>query len=103
MHCETVKEDDGDKTMKPWKFDVPYDKLVIGCRAEPTTFGIHGVREHAIFLREVRDAQEIGRKLLLRHPRYINVGCKKYFVGIDEWSDKIILKQGFLKKRSADF
>lgn len=65
MHCETVKEDDGYKTMKPWKFDVPYDKLVIGCRAEPTTFGIHGVREHAIFLREVRDAQEIGRKLLL--------------------------------------
>jgi NADH:ubiquinone reductase (non-electrogenic) len=33
--------------------------------AQPTTFGIHGVHEHAIFLREVYHAQEIRRKLLL--------------------------------------
>ncbi|KAI3985417.1 hypothetical protein MKX01_033731 [Papaver californicum] len=29
------------------------------------TFGIHGVKDHAIFLREVAHAQEIHRKLLL--------------------------------------
>ncbi|GAV66600.1 Pyr_redox_2 domain-containing protein [Cephalotus follicularis] len=63
VHCETVT--DGVDAVDPWKFKVSYDKLVIALGSEPTTFGIHGVKEHAIFLREVYHAQEIRRKLLL--------------------------------------
>ncbi|KAJ4871886.1 Internal alternative NAD(P)H-ubiquinone oxidoreductase A2 [Raphanus sativus] len=63
IHCETLT--DGLDTIKPWKFKIAYDKLVIACGAEASTFGIHGVLENAIFLREVHHAQEIRRKLLL--------------------------------------
>ncbi|KAJ9146810.1 hypothetical protein P3X46_029035 [Hevea brasiliensis] len=62
VHCQTVT--DG-YTMDPRKFDISYDKLVIALGAEASTFGIQGVKEHAIFLREVHHAQEIRRKLLL--------------------------------------
>ncbi|KAJ8749764.1 hypothetical protein K2173_012315 [Erythroxylum novogranatense] len=63
VHCQTVT--DGVDTMDPWKFKISYDKLVIALGAEASTFGIQGVKEHAIFLREVQHAQEIRRKLLL--------------------------------------
>jgi hypothetical protein len=63
VHCETVT--DGLDTVDPWRFKISYDKLIIALGAEALTFGIHGVKEHAIFLREVRHAQEIRRKLLL--------------------------------------
>jgi len=63
VHCETLT--DGLNTLKPWKFKIAYDKLVIASGAEASTFGIHGVMENAIFLREVHHAQEIRRKLLL--------------------------------------
>ncbi|TYH09749.1 hypothetical protein ES288_A07G121800v1 [Gossypium darwinii] len=63
VHCETVT--DGTDTLDPWKFKISYDKLVIASGAQASTFGIHGVKEHAIFLREVHHAQEIRRKLLL--------------------------------------
>ncbi|KAA8549422.1 hypothetical protein F0562_001105 [Nyssa sinensis] len=63
VHCQTVT--DGVDTLDPWNFNVSYDKLVIASGAEASTFGINGVREHAIFLREVHHAQEIRRKLLL--------------------------------------
>ncbi|XP_043725025.1 internal alternative NAD(P)H-ubiquinone oxidoreductase A2, mitochondrial-like [Telopea speciosissima] len=62
VHCETVMEEN---TLKPWNFKISYDKLVIASGAEASTFGIHGVKENAIFLREVHHAQEIRRKLLL--------------------------------------
>ena len=64
IDCETVTEGEKD-TLEPWKFKVSYDKLVFGCGAEASTFGIRGVTEHATFLREVHHAQEIRRKLLL--------------------------------------
>lgn len=63
MHCQTVT--DGASTLDPWKFKISYDKLVIALGAQASTFGIHGVAENAIFLREVYHAQEIRRKLLL--------------------------------------
>lgn len=63
VQCETVT--DGPDTLEPWKFKISYDKLVIALGAEASTFGIRGVKEHAIFLREVYHAQEIRRKLLL--------------------------------------
>ncbi|XVE79382.1 hypothetical protein DITRI_Ditri14bG0054000 [Diplodiscus trichospermus] len=63
VHCETVTG--GAHTPDPWKFKISYDKLVIASGSQASTFGIHGVKEHAIFLREVHHAQEIRRKLLL--------------------------------------
>lgn len=63
MYCETV----GDRGVshEPYRFKVAYDKLVIASGAEPLTFGIKGVEEHAFFLREVQNAQEIRKKLLM--------------------------------------
>ena len=58
--CETAAE--GGETHR---FKVAYDKLVIASGAEPVTFGIKGVEEHAFFLREVSHAQEIRKRLLL--------------------------------------
>lgn len=63
MICETVSE--GALSDKPYQFKVSYDKLVIASGAEPSTFGIKGVKEHAFFLREVNQAQEIRKRLLL--------------------------------------
>ncbi|CAI0407302.1 unnamed protein product [Linum tenue] len=61
--CETVTN--GGLPKEPHQFKVAYDKLVIAAGAEPLTFGIKGVKEHAFFLREVNHAQEIRKKLLL--------------------------------------
>ncbi|KAF8391402.1 hypothetical protein HHK36_023706 [Tetracentron sinense] len=63
VYCETV----GNVGLpnEPYRFKVAYDKLVIAAGAEPLTFNIKGVKEHAFFLREVNHAQEIRKKLLL--------------------------------------
>ncbi|XP_057548870.1 internal alternative NAD(P)H-ubiquinone oxidoreductase A1, mitochondrial-like [Amaranthus tricolor] len=63
VQCETVTT--GAQSLEPWKFRISYDKLVVASGAEASTFGINGVHQHAIFLREVHHAQEIRRKLLL--------------------------------------
>ncbi|KAL9355555.1 hypothetical protein Peur_053525 [Populus x canadensis] len=63
VYCETVTN--GGLPHDPYQFKVAYDKLVIAAGAEPLTFGIKGVKEHAFFLREVNHAQEIRKKLLL--------------------------------------
>ncbi|XP_022947781.1 internal alternative NAD(P)H-ubiquinone oxidoreductase A2, mitochondrial-like [Cucurbita moschata] len=63
VQCETVT--DGLNTLEPRRFKISYDKLIIALGSQPLTFGIHGVKEHAFFLREVSHAQEIRRKLLL--------------------------------------
>lgn len=63
VYCETVSN--GELSQEPYNFKVAYDKLVIAAGAEPLTFGIKGVKEHAFFLREVNHAQEIRKKLLL--------------------------------------
>ncbi|KAL1872023.1 hypothetical protein VTK73DRAFT_1725 [Phialemonium thermophilum] len=44
--------------------DVPYDKLVIAVGAYSQTFGIPGVKEHAHFLRDIRDARSIRLRVL---------------------------------------
>ncbi|CCE64093.1 hypothetical protein TPHA_0G02580 [Tetrapisispora phaffii CBS 4417] len=48
----------------PHEFDVKYDYLVVGVGAQPNTFGTPGVYEHASFLKEISDAQEIRRKVM---------------------------------------
>ena len=84
VHCETVT--DGADTLDPWKFKISYDKLVIASGAQASTFGIHGVKEHASFLREVHHAQAIRRKLLLNLmlsdvPGKVPLGCFTYYSG----------------------
>ncbi|XP_078156949.1 internal alternative NAD(P)H-ubiquinone oxidoreductase A1, mitochondrial-like [Carex rostrata] len=63
VYC-TVVTNDG-LPYEPYEFKVAYDKLVISVGAEPMTFNIKGVYEHATFLREVYHAQKIRQKLLL--------------------------------------
>jgi len=66
VHCEALQEDiDDGKGEGGNKFTVAYDKLVIATGAEASTFGITGVHEHALFLRDVKNAMDIRTKLLL--------------------------------------
>ncbi|KAF2429150.1 FAD/NAD(P)-binding domain-containing protein [Tothia fuscella] len=44
--------------------EVPFDMLVVGVGAENATFGIPGVREHGMFLKEVGDAQQIRKRIM---------------------------------------
>jgi len=45
-------------------FDLAYDKLVIAVGCYSQTFGTPGVREHALFLKDVGDARKIRNRLL---------------------------------------
>jgi NADH:ubiquinone reductase (non-electrogenic) len=45
-------------------FDVPYDMLVVAVGAVSNTFGVPGVGEHALFLRELQDAQELRGRII---------------------------------------
>lgn len=78
MYCETVSN--GGLPRDPYRFKVAYDKLVIAAGAEPLTFGIKGVYEHAYFLREVSHAQEIRKKLLLNLMLSENPGKRHLFI-----------------------
>lgn len=64
VRCESVV-DEHTNTTGGDKFRVSYDKLVIATGAEAATFGIDGVHEHAIFLRDVKNAMDIRSKLML--------------------------------------
>ncbi|XP_063962248.1 uncharacterized protein LOC129257715 [Lytechinus pictus] len=46
------------------RYDLIYDKLVIGVGAISSTFGVPGVSEHAFFLKEVADARAIRNCIL---------------------------------------
>ncbi|KAI0316210.1 FAD/NAD(P)-binding domain-containing protein [Amylostereum chailletii] len=46
------------------RFTVPYDKLVIAVGAYSQTFGIPGVKEHAHFLKDVKDARIIRARIM---------------------------------------
>lgn len=45
-------------------FDVEFDDLVIAVGAESNTFNAPGVEEHALFLKEVTDAQRIRQRIV---------------------------------------
>ncbi|KZT39017.1 FAD/NAD(P)-binding domain-containing protein [Sistotremastrum suecicum HHB10207 ss-3] len=49
---------------KPSSFTVKYDKLVISVGAYSQTFGIPGVKEHAVFLKGVSDARVIRSRII---------------------------------------
>jgi NADH:ubiquinone reductase (non-electrogenic) len=46
------------------KTELSYDDLVIAVGATPGTFGIPGVAEHGLFLKEIQDARRIRRRVL---------------------------------------
>lgn len=46
------------------EFDVEYDELVVAVGALPATFGIPGVREHAVFLRDLADARRLRQNTI---------------------------------------
>lgn len=46
------------------EFEVSYDHLVIALGAKVNTFGIEGVAENALFLKNIEDAQRIRRRVL---------------------------------------
>ena len=54
--------EDGEVEMA--SFEVPYDQLVVAVGATTATFGIPGVSEHALFLKEVSDAAAVRQRLL---------------------------------------
>ncbi|RUP47384.1 FAD/NAD(P)-binding domain-containing protein, partial [Jimgerdemannia flammicorona] len=56
--CTSSLEDKKDK------FTVPYDKLVISVGAYSNTFGIPGVKEYALFLKDIGDARKIRSRVL---------------------------------------
>lgn len=45
-------------------FDITYDKLVVAVGCYSQTFGTKGVRENALFLKDVGDARRIRRRIL---------------------------------------
>jgi len=49
---------------KDEEFEVNYDKLVIAVGAQNNTYNIPGVPEHALFLKELRDARKIRLRLI---------------------------------------
>jgi NADH:ubiquinone reductase (non-electrogenic) len=45
---------------------IPYDYLVYAVGAETQTFNIPGVKEHAVFMKELRDAERV--RITFTHP-----------------------------------
>jgi NADH dehydrogenase FAD-containing subunit len=46
------------------EFDLPYDHLVVAVGATSNTFGIKGVRENCIFLKQIEDASKLRSAIL---------------------------------------
>jgi NADH:ubiquinone reductase (non-electrogenic) len=46
------------------EWELPYDDLAIAVGAAPNDFGVPGVREHAVFLKEIADARAIRQRLV---------------------------------------
>jgi len=46
------------------RFELSYDKLVIAVGAETNTFGIPGVSEHALFLKDIADARAVRSRII---------------------------------------
>ena len=64
---ESPKERDLEKKEEVQKgqlFDLSYDKLIISVGCYSQTFGTPGVRENALFLKDVGDARKIRKRIL---------------------------------------
>ncbi|KAK3596266.1 hypothetical protein CHS0354_038884 [Potamilus streckersoni] len=77
LHCHSALKPD-------LKYELSYDKIVIGVGALNNTFGVPGVHEYAIFLKEVADARKIRNRII--HNFELSVQP-----GIDESESKRLL------------
>lgn len=55
--------------------EVPYDKLIIAVGCNPQTFGTPGVKDNALFLKDVGDARKIRRRILECFELAVSPGC----------------------------
>ena len=46
------------------EINLPYDHLVVAVGAEPATFGVPGVRENAVFMKEISDSRTIRDRIM---------------------------------------
>ncbi|KAF1984395.1 pyridine nucleotide-disulfide oxidoreductase-like protein [Aulographum hederae CBS 113979] len=58
------KKEDIEKTRKGKLFEMKYDKLIVAVGCYSQTFGTPGVKENALFLKDVGDARRIRNRLL---------------------------------------
>lgn len=56
------------------RYEIKYDKLVIGVGAVSRTFGIPGVLEHSFFLKEIQDARKIRNRIIMNFEHAIQPG-----------------------------
>ncbi|EOD48959.1 hypothetical protein GTA08_BOTSDO10574 [Neofusicoccum parvum] len=61
---EERSQEKDEEVKKGQLFDLKYDKLIISVGCYSQTFGTPGVREHALFLKDVGDARKIRNRLL---------------------------------------
>lgn len=45
------------------EFELPYDRVVVSVGATTNTFGVPGVREHCLFLKQIQDADKLRKAL----------------------------------------
>merc|ERR1712226_1699416 len=57
VNCRSWVKDD-------LEYSLPFDKLVIGVGCLSNTFNIPGVQQHALFLKEIQDAQAIRNRIV---------------------------------------
>ena len=59
--CESVKCEGA--SCEVTEFEVDYDHLIIGVGATTNTFGIKGVKENCLFLKQIEDANNLRKAL----------------------------------------
>jgi NADH:ubiquinone reductase (non-electrogenic) len=76
--------------------ELSYDKLVVAVGAQPNTFGIPGVQEHALFLKEAEDSAKLHAKLLsnLEKAAALNHQGDKYKTEIDRLLKVVVVGGG---------
>mmetsp|Transcript_53394 Transcript_53394/g.129905 ORF Transcript_53394/g.129905 Transcript_53394/m.129905 type:complete len:627 (+) Transcript_53394:340-2220(+) len=59
-----AKADDDEDSKAAMDLELSYDKLLIAVGAQPNTFGIPGVKEYGLFLKEAEDSARLHARLL---------------------------------------
>lgn len=66
--CEKIFSEDNNIQCKVSfgedQFELFYDYLIVGVGAQVNTFGVKGVKEHALFLKELWDARKIRQNII---------------------------------------
>jgi len=55
LRCTTALS----QTLQRNDFNLKYDKLVIACGMTVNDFGIEGVKEHALYMKETQNARQV--------------------------------------------